>query len=117
MVARGQSITGISDIPATGEIDNVIKNKPGVTLTRRSALQIFLTREGADVLATVTVGGSIVFPQGPVNISTVVGSLPSTQDDLIIEVVAQKGDEIIVAGTNANAAAQELRALVKIMPI
>lgn len=117
MSARGQTITGITDIAATGEIDNVIKNKPGTTLSRKSAVQIFLTREAVDVLCTVTVGGSIVMAQGPVNINAVVGTIPSTQDDLIIEVIAQKGDEIIIAGTNATAGALELRALVKIMPL
>jgi len=117
MAARGQTITGISDIPATGNVDNVIKDRPGTTLFRRSSVQVFLTREGADVLSSVTVGGSNVMPLGPVNIDTVVGSIPSTQDDLIIEVIAQAGDEIIISGTNANAAAQELRALVKIFPI
>lgn len=117
MGARGQSITGITDIAAAGDIDNVIKNKPGTVLSRRSAVQIFLTREAVEVLATVTVGGSIVFPQGPVNLVATVGTIPSTQDDLIIEVIAQKGDEIIIAGTNSAAGALELRALVKIMPV
>jgi len=117
MAASGYTITGISDIPAGGEIDSVVKNKPGVKLNSLSLVEIFLTREGVDVLTTVTVGGSIIFPQGPVNIATVVGSLPSTQDDRIITVIAQAQDEIIIAGTNANVAAQELRALVKVMPI
>lgn len=117
MAARGQTITAIAIIPAGEDIDNVVKNKPGVTLALRSAVQIFLTRGSVDVLTTVTVGGSIVMPQGPVNLNTNDGTIPSVEDDGIIEVIAQKGDEIIIAGTNANAADQELRALVKIMPV
>lgn len=117
MAARGQTITAISSIPANDSVENVVKDKPGVTLSRRSAVQIYLTREAVGVTATVTIGGSIVFPQGPTNINTVVGSLPSTQDDLLIEVIAQKADEIIIAGVNTTGAALELRALVKIMPV
>jgi len=117
MAASGYTLTGITDIDAGGEIDNVVKNKPGVKLNQLSLVDIFLTRESVDVLTTVTVGGSIVFPQGPVNVVAAVGTLPSTEDDNIITVIAQPQDEIIIAGTNSNAAPQELRALVKVMPI
>lgn len=117
MGARGYSMAAITDIAIGGSVNNVLANIPGVKLAVRSLVQIFLTRENVNVLATVTVGGTNVFPQGPTNISTVVGSLPSTQDDQIIEVVGEAGSEIIVAGTNADAAASELRALVKVMPV
>ena len=117
MAARGQTVTAIASIDANGDVENVVKDKPGMTLMRRSAVQIFLTREAVGVLATVTIGGSIVMPQGPTNIDSIVGTLPSTQDDLLIEVIAQKADEIIIAGTNTTGAALELRALVKIMPV
>jgi len=117
MPAIGYSITGIVDIPAGEAVSNIIENKPGVKLARRSAIDIFLTRESVDVLATVTVGGTNVFPQGPVEIDTVVGSIPSTQDDNVISVIAEAGDEILIAGVNSNVAAQELRALVKVLPV
>jgi hypothetical protein len=116
-LASGYSISGISDIDATGNVDNVIANKRGRTLKELSVVDIYLTRESVDVQAAVTVGGTEVFPQGPVNIETVAGSLPSTQDDRVITTIGQPNDEIIIAGTNANAAAQELRALVKVMPL
>jgi len=117
MAASGYTLTGITDIDPGGEIDNVVKNKPGVKLNQLSIVNIFLTRESVDILVTVTVGGSIVFPQGPVNVVAAVGTIPSTEDDNIITVIAQPQDEIIIAGTNSNVAAQELRALVKVMPI
>jgi len=117
MVAVGYSITGIADIPAGGVVENVIKDKPGQQLKRASQVFIYLTREGVDVQVTVVVGGTTVFPAGPANINTVVGTLPSTQDDRVIEIIAGAGDDIIISGTNANASAQELRALVQVIPI
>jgi len=114
MTAFGYSITGISDIDATGSVGNVIAEKPGRQLAGPSIVRIYLTRESVDVEAQVTIGGTNVFPSGPVNVVAAVGTLPSTQDDEVITVVAQAGDSIIIAGTNANAAKQELRALVKV---
>jgi len=116
-MASGYSITGISKIPATGAIDNVIANKRGRTLKEMSVVDIYLTRETDDVLVAVTVGGTEVLPQGPANIDTVLGSLPSTQDDRVITTIGAPNDEIIIQGTNADAAERELRALVKVMPI
>jgi len=117
MGASGYSIAAITDIPLAGSVDNVIANLPGVKLAQRSAVQIFLTREAVGVLCNVTVGGTLVFPSGPVDIDTVVGSTPSTEDNLMIEIIAGAGDEIIIAGTNTTAGALELRALVKVMPV
>ncbi len=117
MSAFGYSIAAIAKIPATGSVDNVIKNLPGVKLREASLVIIYLTREVEEILVSVTVGGTLVFPSGPANISTVAGSLPSTQDDQLIVVMAQASDEIIIAGTNGNAAEKELRALVQVTPI
>lgn len=117
MAASGYSIAAIADIPATGNVDNVIANLPGVKLREAALVIIYLTRESVDVLASVTVGGTLVFPSGPTNINTVAGSLPSTQDDQQIVILAQAGDEIIIAGTNGNASPQELRVLVQVLPL
>lgn len=117
MAATGQSITAIEDIEANGSVANVVKDKPGITLKRRSIVQIFLTREAVGVEATVTIGGSNVFPQGPVNVVAAVGTIPSTEDDEIIEVIAQASDTIIIAAVNTTAGDLEIRALIKIMPV
>ena len=118
MPAVGYSISGVSVISPSGNVDNVIANKRGRTLNKLSVVNIFLTRSTVDILATVTVGGTDVFPAGPVNINTVDGSLPSTEDDDVITCLAFPNDEIIIQGTNADgAASQELRALVKVMPV
>lgn len=117
MPARGSTVTAISDVPANDDVADILDGKPNMTLKRRSAVEIYLTREAVGILATVLIGGSVVMPQGPVNIATVVGSIPSVQDDGIISVIADAGDEIIVAGTNTTAGALELRALVKLLPL
>jgi hypothetical protein len=63
-------------------------------------------------------GREEVLPAGSVtNISTVIGSLPSRQDDLITETLGDTGNEIIIQGVNVNAAAQELRILVDVISI
>jgi len=117
MAASGYSIAAVALVPANGNIDNVIRNLPGVKLRESSLVMIYLTREAAAILVSVTIGGTLVFPSGPANISIVAGSLPSTQDDQQIVVLAQASDEIIIAGTNASAGALELRALVQVLPI
>jgi len=118
MAASGYSIAAISDVPATDSVVNVIANQTGVKLAEMSVVKIFLTRESVDVTFNVTIGGTNVLPQpAPANINTIVGSLPSTQDDEIITAIGQAGDEIIIAANNVNAAAQEARALVKVMPL
>lgn len=118
MGASGYSIAQVFAVPIGGSENNIIANKPGVKLPATSLVDIYLTRESVDVVFNVTIGGTNVYPQpGPANISTVAGSLPSTQDDKIISVVAAKGDEIIISASNQNAALQEARALVKVMPI
>ena len=118
MGASGYSIAEVSTIPATKSVNNIIADKPGVKLAEASMVDIFLTRESDSVEFNVTVGGTNVYPQpGPANISTVSGSLPSTQDDRVITCFAKRGDEIIIAASNSDAADMEARALVKVMPV
>jgi len=122
MSADGYSIAQVFSVPATGNENNIIANKPGVKLpggvAQLSNVDIFLTRETTDIEFNVTVGGTNVYPQpGPANINTVAGSLPSTQDDKVISCVAQGGDEIVIAASNSDAAAREARALVKVQPL
>jgi len=71
-----------------------------------------------DVTAGFTLGQQVVMPNGsPANIDTVIGSLPSIQDDLWAEGFGNAGDDIIVQGVNANAAAQQLSLLVKVVAV
>jgi len=105
-------------VEAGKSVNNIIANKPGVKLGEVSMVDLYLTREAAGIEFNVTVGGTNVYPQpGPANISTVSGSLPSTQDDKVITLIALAGDEIIIAATNTSGADLEARGLVKVMPI
>lgn len=117
MPASGYSLSDVTDIAANTTEDNLIEGKAGQVLKEASKVDIFMTREAVDVLATIMVGGSIVFPAGPVNINTVVGSLPSVRDDRIVSCIAGAGDAIIVQGQNLTAGALELRTLVKVTPL
>lgn len=122
MSADGYTLTAVFDVPLTGNEANILGQQPGVTLPGAAEnlflLQMFLTRESVDVTLGITVGGtSVLTSPSPVNIDTTVGSLPSYQDDRVIEVIAQGGDDIVISANNVNAAAQEARAMVIVTPI
>jgi len=118
MAASGYTISAIADVPATGKVDNVVEALQGITLRQASRIRVYLSREGVDVLAGVNIGGNQVLQTGaPVPLNAIVGVMPSTQDDMVLEVFAQANDLIIVSATNDNAAAQELRVLLQVMPL
>jgi len=118
MTAFGKSIAAIEDIPLAGSVDNVLADKPGITLNEPSRVRLFVSRETVDVEVAITVGGSNVYPRGPAALNAVVGTLPSTQDDLLIDIMAQRNDTIIVEATNKDAAAaREVRVLAFITPV
>jgi len=117
MGATGYSIASVVTVPLGETVSNLIKDLPGVKLAKPSAVRIYLTREDVGLLFTVTIGGTNVYPGAPANINPVNGTLPSTQDDEVIEVLAQRGDEILISGTNSSAGDLEGRVLVKVMPV
>jgi len=118
MASSGYTITGITDIPITGNVANVVEGQQGITLRAPSRVKVFLNRESVDVLVGVNIGGTQVLEAGsPVPINATVGDMPSTQDDLYCEVMAMANDLIVVSATNANAALQEVRVLIQVMPI
>lgn len=119
MADKPQSLTGISDIPLSGSVDNVVANLQGRVLTEPSVVLIALNRESVDVLVGVSVGATQVLPAGSaVTVQATIGVMPVLPDDMIITTAGLKGDEIIVAGTNADAAApRELRTVIKIIPV
>jgi len=106
------------DLPLTSTTNNVLLGEPGATLNEPSRVRIYATRESVDVTAGFTLGQQVVMPNGsPTNIDTTIGSLPSIQDDLWAEGFGNAGDDIIVQGVNANAAAQQLSLLVKVVAV
>ena len=117
MTAFGKTISAIVKVPVGGSIDNVVENKPGITLNEPSRIQIFMSRETVNLQVSITIGGANVMPQGPTALNPTVGVLPSTQDDMLVDVMAQKSDTIIIAATSTDAAIREIRALVFITPV
>jgi len=117
MSASGKSIAAVVSVPAGDTNNNLIKDLPGSVLDAPSKVNIYLTREAVGILISVTVGGTNVYPSGPANISTVLGSLPSVRDDEVITIFAQQADEILITAVNSTAAPLEARVLVKTMPV
>jgi len=118
MVAVGYSISKIEDIPLTDTVDNIVEGLQGITLREASRVQVWLSREDVLVTAGVNIGGNQVLQSGsPVPLNTTAGEMPKIQDDLVVEVFAQANDLIIIQGANANVAAKELRALIKVLPL
>ncbi len=119
MADRPVSIAAIVDIPLSGRVANVFANLGGRTLTEPSIVLVALNRETVDVLAGVSIGGTEVLPaNSAVTVQATVGVMPVLPDDIIVTSAGQAGDEIIITGTNADAAApRELRAIAKIIPV
>jgi len=118
MPASGYAISVIESIPLTGKVDNIVEGLQGITLRERSRVRVYLSREDVLVLAGVNIGGVQVLQAGSaVPLNTNAGEMPKIQDDLVVEVFAQKNDLIIISGTNGNAAPKELRVLLQVMPI
>jgi len=114
-MAAPYSIPQVTDIPPTTIDQNIILGRPGQTVDEDSQVIIYATRESVDVTMGVTLGQQVLVPVGsPTNINTVAGSLPSVQDDELARGLAAAGNDIIIQGENVNAAAQELRVLVKV---
>jgi len=118
-VARPYTLTVINDIPLSSTIQNLLEGRSGRILDEPSRVRIYATRETVDVSMGQTLGREEILPAGSVtNLSTVIGSLPSRQDDLITETFGNGGEEIIVQGVNADAAAaRELRLLVDVKAV
>jgi len=118
-MARPYTLTVINDIPLSSTVQNLLEGRSGRILDEPSRVRIYATRETVDVTMGETLGREEILPAGSVtNISTVIGSLPSRQDDLITETFGNGGEEIIVQGVNADAAAaRELRLLVDVKAV
>lgn len=117
-MARPYTITVINDIPATSTVQNLVEGRSGRVLDEPSRIRVYATRESVDVSMGFILGREEVLPAGSVTaISTVIGSLPSRQDDLITETLGDTADEIIIQGVNANVAAQELRLIIDVISI
>lgn len=111
-------IAVINDLAIGETVESLLLGRPGFTLNEPSRVRVYATRETALVLMGLIIGQAIVMPNGsPANISAVVGSLPSIQDDLWAEGLGVAGDDIIIQAVNNDPAAAEARVLVKVVAL
>lgn len=118
-MADPYTITVVEDIPLSDTVQNLIEGRSGRVFDEPSRARVYATRETVDVTMGIILGRTEGLPSGSVvNISTVIGSLPSRQDDLIVELLGMGGAELIITGVNADAAAaRELRLLIDVVSI
>jgi len=118
-MARPYTITIVEDIPQASTVQNLVEGRSGRVMDEPSRVRVYATRETVDVTLGFVFGREEILPAGSVtNISTVIGSLPSRQDDLITETFGDTGNEIIIQGVNADAAAaRELHLLIDVTAV
>lgn len=118
-MALPYTITVINDIPQASTVQNLVEGRSGRVLDEPSRVTVWATRETVDITMGFIFGRQEILPAGSVvNISTVIGSLPSRQDDEITRTFGDTGFEIIIQGVNADAAAaRELRLLIDVIAV
>jgi len=118
MPAFGYSLTAINDIALSSSIPNLFADQGGRVLAEPSLVLILLNAEDVDVTAGVRIGPTeVLAANSRVTLQATVGVLPILPDDVVSQSIAAGGDEIIVSGQNADAAAaRELRGKVLVVP-
>jgi len=113
------TIVAIEDIPLSDSVEDLFQGKRGRRLTEPALVEIALNAEDVDVTAGATLGSTEILSAGSrVTLQATVGILPVFPDDVLIQSFGGVGDEIIVSGVNADAAAAaELRAVAKVTAI
>lgn len=112
------NIPVVNDLAIGATATNILAGIPQRVVNEPSTVAIALSREGVDVTYGVEIGGQVAIPRGsPCNINTTVGTLPRFDEDGVGTFAADTGEEVAIFGANTNAAAQELRAQVRITAI
>lgn len=101
-------------VATTVVVANVLQGKFGRVLTDNSKVSVAITGSVDDGFATVLVGNEVLiedqeFPD--------TNAAPRNPEDVLVQTVAQVGDEIIVKIRNANALANVVRTSVFLEPI
>jgi len=116
-MARPYTLSQITAVPATDSTPNLLNGLQGEILPENAQVDIAMNAESVDITAQVTIGADNVYPTARVTLNAAAGVLPILPDDRIIRTFGNGGERIIIRGTNANAAPQELRVVVQITPI
>ncbi len=119
MAAFGYTLTAVNDIALSASITNLFADQGGRVLAEPSLVTIALNGEDVDVSAGIRLGPTEVLSAGSrVTLQPVVGTLTILPDDIIAQVIGERGDELIISGRNADAAAaRELRGVAIFTPI
>jgi len=119
MARAPYTLSGITDIPLSGNVANVFAAQQGRILPQNSMVLLALNGETVDVSAGVNIGGEQTLEAGSrVTVQATVGVMPIIPDDQIVVSFGQTGQEIIVSGANADAAAaRELRAIARVFGV
>jgi len=116
-MASPYTMVAVSDLPIAGSA-SMLEGQSGRTLQEASRIRIYLNRESVDVTFSILVGKENVLESGAgAAINATDGDLPSTRDDLLVDTFGLPGDEILIKGSNVNAALQEGRAIVMVTPV
>jgi len=115
-MAAPYTLSVVRDVAASSS-ENIIEGQSGETLGERSRVMIALNREDVNITFDVFIGGERVMVNGGAAINATVGDIPILPDDIIIDSFGKSGDKIVIRATNAEAALNEARAVVKITPI
>lgn len=111
------TMNAVNDLPISGSA-SLLEGQSGRTLQEASRVRIYLNRESVDVTFSILIGKENVLESGGgAAINTTAGDLPSTRDDLMVDTFGNPGDEVLIKGSNVNAALQEARAIIMVTPI
>lgn len=118
-MARPYTLTVIGVIPISGSIQNLVEGRSGRVLDEPSRVRVYATRESVAVTTGFTLGREEALPAGSVtNLNATNGTLPSRQDDLLVETFGDTGNEILIQGVNTDGAAtRELRLLIDVIAV
>jgi len=118
-MANPYTITIVAIIPISGTIQNLVEGRSGRVFDEPSRMRVYATRETIAVTIGIDLGRETVLPAGSVtNINATNGTLPSRQDDLLVETVGNSLAEILIQGVNSDGAAtRELRLLIDVVSL
>lgn len=109
------TIPVVVDLAIGATRTNILDGVPQRVVNAPSVVDIAMTREGVDVTLAVEIGGGIAIPGGsPCQVNANLGTIPRFDTDGLGRFGADAGDEIAIFGSNANAAAQEIRLQMRI---
>lgn len=116
-MGRPISLAIIEDLAIGASGLDILREQADALLQEPSLVVVHENRESVDVTTQIKVGSEEVKPLGPSAINATVGDMPILPDDRTVVTLGNAGERVQILGTNANAAAQEARAVVQIFSI